>query len=73
MGTMRAESAQGTPTQSHISPSILVYEEQRWLIRCHQIRQGIVDVRLPGKKEFKLPWREAGPPNHLDDKVDPDQ
>ena len=28
-----------------------------------------VDVRLPGK----LPWREAGPPNHHDDKVDSDQ
>ena len=25
------------------------------------------------KREFKLPWREAGPPNHLDDKVDSDQ
>jgi len=25
-GTTRAEDAQGTPTQSHISPSILVYE-----------------------------------------------
>jgi hypothetical protein len=23
--------------------------------------------------EFKLPWREAGPPNHLDDEVDSDQ
>ena len=23
--------------------------------------------------EFKLPWREAGPPNHHDDKVDSDQ
>ena len=22
---------------------------------------------------FKLPWREAGPPNHHDDKVDSDQ
>jgi len=32
-----------------------------------------VDVRLPGKGEFKLPWREAGPPNHHDDKVDSDQ
>ena len=21
------------------------------------------------KREFKLPWREAGPPNHHDDKV----
>ena len=25
------------------------------------------------KRESKLPWREAGPPNHLDDKVDSDQ
>jgi len=25
-GTTRAEDAQGTPTQSHISPSIIVYE-----------------------------------------------
>jgi len=25
------------------------------------------------KREFKLPWREAGPPNHHDDKVVPDQ
>ena len=25
------------------------------------------------KREFKLPWREAGPPNHVDDKVDADQ
>jgi len=27
--TTRAEDAQGTPTQSHTSPSILVYEESR--------------------------------------------
>ena len=25
------------------------------------------------KRRFKLPWREAGPPNHHDDKVDSDQ
>ena len=25
------------------------------------------------EKEFKLPWREACPPNHRDDKVDSDQ
>ena len=24
-------------------------------------------------REFKLPWREAGPPNHLDDTADSDQ
>ena len=27
----------------------------------------------PGKREFKVPWREADPPNHHDDKVDSDQ
>ena len=32
-----------------------------------------VDVELPGKTEFKLSWREAGPPNYLDDEVDSDQ
>jgi len=25
------------------------------------------------KREFKLQWREAGPPNHHDDKTDSDQ
>jgi len=25
------------------------------------------------KREFELPWREAGPPNHRDDKVGSDQ
>ena len=35
----------------------------------HTARQ--VDVRLPGKgnSNCKLPWREAGPPSHHDDKV----
>ena len=28
-GTARAEDAQETPTQSHISPSILVYEDSK--------------------------------------------
>ena len=27
----------------------------------------------PPRREFKLPWREAGPPNHHDDTVDSDQ
>ena len=27
----------------------------------------------PAKREFKLPRREAGPPNHHDDTVDSDQ
>ena len=25
------------------------------------------------EREFKLPWREAGPPNHHDDEADSDQ
>ena len=31
------------------------------------------DIRLPGKGNLKLPWREAGPSNHLDDQADSDQ
>ena len=34
-GTTRAEDAQGIPTQSHISPSILVYEE-----KTHEVGEG---------------------------------
>ena len=34
------------------------------------VRVGKLDVRLPEKRQFKLPWREAGPPNHHDDKVE---
>ena len=36
----------------------------------------IVDVSEAldvSSREFKLPWREAGPPNHFDDQVDSDQ
>ena len=34
-----------------------------------------VDTERHGNvyEEFKLPWREDGPPNHHDDKVDSDQ
>ena len=32
-----------------------------------------VQVLRLREREFKLPWREAGPPNHHDDKVDSDQ
>ena len=34
---------------------------------------GFREVALTWKKKFKIPWREAGPPNHLDDNVDLDQ
>jgi len=33
-GTARAEDAEGTPTQSHISPSILVYGDKYRLSQC---------------------------------------
>ena len=33
-GTARAEDAQGTPTQSHVSPSILVYEDTVLAFHC---------------------------------------
>ena len=42
-GTTRAEDAQGTPTQSHISPSILVYEDK--LPYFPQIRHFLVSFR----------------------------
>ena len=32
-----------------------------------------VDIGLPKKSGFKLPWRKAGPLNHLDDIGDSDQ
>jgi len=32
-----------------------------------------VDIRLHGKWNSKLPWREAGQPRHLVDVVDSDQ
>ena len=41
-----------------------------WRVYC---RPRKVDVRLPGIENSRLPWREAGPPNHHDDNVDSDQ
>ena len=32
-----------------------------------------VETRKVDVREFKLPWREAGSPNHHDDIVDSDQ
>jgi len=41
-GTTRAEDAQGTPTQIHISPSILVYEDKS--IKLFPPRSAAADV-----------------------------
>ena len=42
---------------------------------CERPVGGILEGRCKAteKREIELPWREAGPPNHLDDKVDSDQ
>ena len=40
VGTRRAEETQGTPTQSHISPSILVYEDKAPYIRRATLLKG---------------------------------
>ena len=54
----------------------------RFVFRCMPPREGgegVVRCYVEGrckatwKREFKLPWREAGPPNHLNDHVDSDQ
>ena len=37
-GTTRAEDAQGTPTHSHISPSVLVYEENHNFCGAETVR-----------------------------------
>ena len=40
-GTTRAEDAQGTPTQSHISPSILVYADYSYGLRFRVKGSGV--------------------------------
>ena len=41
--------------------------------RGHEHAKRRVGLKAIWKREFKLPWREAGPPNNHDDKVDSDQ
>ena len=45
-GTTRAEDAQGTPTQSHISPSILVYKDD---VGCTLLRGAAGTGRRPNR------------------------
>ena len=47
-GAARVEDAQGTPTQSHVSPSILVYEEHN-----SNIRRGSLVSELGTNKPVK--------------------
>ena len=53
-GAARAEDAQGTPTQSHISPSILVYEDGRGLFFPFRFfRLGFRDGVGPGQRRTR--------------------
>ena len=48
---------------------------QRTLNVCRHLRFDHLQegrCKATWKREFKLSWREAGPPNHHDDKVDSD-
>ena len=58
----------GTPVQSANST---LQQKRAW---SHQIGEPLKGrCKATWKREFKLPWREAGPPNHLNDKVNSDQ
>ena len=50
----------GSPPKPATPPKVDDHSQER---RC----------KVTWKRKFKLPRREAGPPNHLDDKVDSDQ
>ena len=72
----------GTDPESYITEYTLVYEDQKFSpvhSTVVQLSGGVSPFHLEGickatwKRKFKLPWREAGPPNHLNDKVDSDQ
>ena len=43
------------------------------VLRANTAERRAFDVQATWKRELKLPWREAGSPNHHDDKVDLDQ
>jgi len=61
-GTTRAEDAQGTPTQSHISPSILEYEEYTPLAR--HLGDQLVELDLAGIQGY-LAHKKQPPPRTL--------
>ena len=52
MGNARAEDAHGTPTQSHISPSTLVYEEKHGQVWYKPGRASELDLEwFPSRRE----------------------
>ena len=62
-GTTRAEDAQGSPTQSRISSSMLVYEDVPLNRISHPNPDSVVDGASAGAMSFK-------PPDKLDHAVD---
>jgi hypothetical protein len=56
-----------TDPESHITEYTSVYEDKDIVGRGGGRR------KATWKRESKTPWREAGPPNHHDDKVDSDK
>jgi len=69
-----------THTHSQVSPatthSVVSFLEKNAIPVSDSIRARTVSATvssLLALQVFKLPWREAGPPNHHDDKVDSDQ
>jgi len=61
------ETITGSAKHHHgVSTAITVLAKQH-----HRFRK--VDIRLPGKGKSKLPWSEAGQPNHPDEDLDSDK
>ena len=59
-GTTRAEDAQGTPTQSHISPSILACEDYTFMVHGSWLGVKGKGVRVEGFGIFTLGERGQG-------------
>ena len=60
--TWRRSTTSGTPSPPH-------FDSVEQLHVCWADLKGKI-YKATWKRLFKLPWREAGPPNHLDDEVD---
>ena len=54
-------------------PEMLEAISDSWLCMMNGCSACGFDEVPEDKGNSKLPWRKAGPPNHLDDKVDSDQ
>jgi len=57
-GTARAEDAQGTPAQSHVSPSILVYED----CALYKLTHGQTQVLVEMERAAQIIDRNAAAP-----------